>query len=50
MKIVKEILSWTGHILLAIVFGLSITIFVLQLLWFREFPWSPLCITMTGYW
>ncbi|HOM02880.1 MAG TPA: signal peptidase I [Acetivibrio sp.] len=30
MKIVKEILSWTGHILLAIVFGLSITIFVLQ--------------------
>lgn len=30
MKIVKEILSWTTHIILAIVLGLSITIFILQ--------------------
>jgi len=30
VKIIKEILSWTAHILLAIVFGLSITIFILQ--------------------
>jgi len=30
VKIIKEILSWTAHILLAIVLGLSITVFVLQ--------------------